>query len=253
MEFVIPGANARPTGIATGADGNLWVAEDGANKIGVFSPAGALLHEYPLPTPFSDPQSVVAGTDGRVWFAEYGVGQLGAMDSHGNLSEYPVGDSNSPYGLAFGADGYIWYTAEPATKDPFSAVGSITLGGILRPQVRLPTHTVLDFPSGIATAADGTVWFTVSNNNFVGRLTADGTPIEYTASWLVSPDQIIAGPDRNMWFTDAGGSLGRAKSDGTLTQYPVPSGSAAGITLGPDGNLWFTENLSGKIGRFLVP
>ena len=36
---------------------------------------------------------------------------------------------------------------------------------------------------------------------------------------------------------------------GTVTEFPVPSGSPVGITAGPDGNLWFTEQIANKIGR----
>ena len=36
---------------------------------------------------------------------------------------------------------------------------------------------------------------------------------------------------------------------GTITEFPVPSGTPEFITAGPDGNLWFTELQSGKIGR----
>ena len=35
---------------------------------------------------------------------------------------------------------------------------------------------------------------------------------------------------------------------GTVTEFPVPSGSPVGITAGPDGNLWFADS-AGKIGR----
>jgi virginiamycin B lyase len=35
---------------------------------------------------------------------------------------------------------------------------------------------------------------------------------------------------------------------GTVTEFPVPSGSPFAITAGPDGALWFTEG-TGNIGR----
>ncbi len=36
---------------------------------------------------------------------------------------------------------------------------------------------------------------------------------------------------------------------GTITEFPVPSGTPEFITAGPDGNLWFTEFNGDKIGR----
>jgi streptogramin lyase len=70
------------------------------------------------------------------------------------------------------------------------------------------------------------------------------------------PDQIVAGPDGNLWFTDLSGSIGRVTPAGVITQFPagLPTGEiAAGLAVGPDGNLWFTDSLTGTsnglIGR----
>jgi streptogramin lyase len=56
----------------------------------------------------------------------------------------------------------------------------------------------------------------------------------------------VAGPDGNLWFTDAGhNSIDRFTTDGALTTYtlpPAPTNANPGeITAGPDGNLWFLE------------
>lgn len=66
------------------------------------------------------------------------------------------------------------------------------------------------------------------------------------------PDQIVAGPDGNVWFTEnTGNAIGRVTSAGTITEFPLPTANAqaVGITLGPDGNLWFTESNTDKVGR----
>ena len=69
-------------------------------------------------------------------------------------------------------------------------------------------------------------------------------------------DQIVRGPDGNLWFTELGGGLGRVTPAGVVTEFPtgLPSGeSPAGLAVGPDGNLWFadpgTGTSSGLIGR----
>jgi streptogramin lyase len=66
------------------------------------------------------------------------------------------------------------------------------------------------------------------------------------------PAHIVAGPDGNLWFTNAANdSVGRITPSGDVTTY---SGLAAGvkepgaITAGPDQNLWFTS-LNNRIGR----
>src|SRR5262249_21455980 len=68
-----------------------------------------------------------------------------------------------------------------------------------------------------------------------------------------SPDDIVVGPDGNLYFTEAdAGKIGRLTTAGALTEFPVPSGvegEPRGILAGRDGNLYFTEYGAGKIGR----
>ncbi len=67
------------------------------------------------------------------------------------------------------------------------------------------------------------------------------------------PYGIAAGPDGNLWFTEALGKegIGRITPAGTVTEFSTgipPESRPTGIAAGPDGNLWFTE-VGGKIGR----
>lgn len=71
---------------------------------------------------------------------------------------------------------------------------------------------------------------------------------------------ITAGPDGNLWFTEAvnggqSGKIGRITPSGQISEFPLSSSyQAVSITAGPDSALWFTETASnkgqsGKIGR----
>jgi streptogramin lyase len=65
---------------------------------------------------------------------------------------------------------------------------------------------------------------------------------------------IAAGPDGNMWFTEAGGSgaIARITPQGQVTEFSqgITHGAPQGITVGPDGNMWVTESGgSGAIAR----
>ena len=77
-----------------------------------------------------------------------------------------------------------------------------------------------------------------------------------------APQEITAGPDGNMWFTDnfhpfgdpAAYDVGRVTPAGVVTTFKAPAPTtgcqcvgAAGITTGSDGNVWFTGNDSGKL------
>src|SRR3989442_725766 len=57
------------------------------------------------------------------------------------------------------------------------------------------------------------------------------------------PKGITAGPDGNLWFTEAGGNrIGRITTGGVIRESPSKAGiGPTEIAAGPDGNLWFTE------------
>ena len=66
------------------------------------------------------------------------------------------------------------------------------------------------------------------------------------------PDQIVAGPDGNVWFTDLSG-VGRINpATGAIKTFSTglpPGAIAAGLTVGPDKNLWFTLTTMHAVGR----
>ena len=161
------------------------------------------------------------------------------------LTEFPLASGVSPYGIALGADGAMWFT-ERATD----SVGRIASDGTLGPWTIL--EAAAD-PTAMAAGVDGSVWFTEQGLNRIGRLSPDGTLLEYdvpTANAAVAG--ITAGPDGAMWFTERAAHLiGRVDADGNFTEFRLPSTvpGPLGITTGADGALWFTEQRGNRIGR----
>lgn len=69
-----------------------------------------------------------------------------------------------------------------------------------------------------------------------------------------APQDIVAGPDGNIWFTERGANkIGRVTPDGVITEFDALDGltSPDWITVGPDGNLWYTgaKGGAGAVGR----
>ena len=64
-------------------------------------------------------------------------------------------------------------------------------------------------------------------------------------------DDIAAGPDGALWFTNAGSdSIGRISTGGAVTTFRSASiDGPRGIAAGPDGALWFANAGSDSIGR----
>jgi virginiamycin B lyase len=161
------------------------------------------------------------------------------------LTEFPLASGVSPYGIALGSDGAMWFT-ERATD----SVGRIALDGTLGPWTALEPGAD---PTAMAAGVDGAVWFTEQGLNRIGRLAPDGSLSEYdvpTGNAAVAG--ITAGPDGAMWFTErATHMIGRVDTDGNVTEFPLPSSvpGPLGITTGADGALWFTQQRGNSIGR----
>ena len=72
----------------------------------------------------------------------------------------------------------------------------------------------------------------------------------------MSIEQLINGPDGNLWFTewgDPGLPVRRITPAGTVTPFPAPAGvKLYHLAAGPDGNLWFTEFYQPRVARIIL-
>ena len=120
--------------------------------------------------------------------------------------------------------------------------------------------TVSEYQSGHGPAAatlgpDGNVWFVEGAANKIGRVSPDGTVVEFSAGLapFAGLADIAGGPDGNLWFTESiANRIGRITPAGEITEFSAGitfAGSPHGIAAGADGNLWFTEAVGSRIGR----
>jgi streptogramin lyase len=61
-------------------------------------------------------------------------------------------------------------------------------------------------------------------------------------STVGTDNEIVAGPDGNMWVTTEANNVVRVTPAGTMTPFPLGA-DAFGITVGPDGNLWASQEV----------
>jgi streptogramin lyase len=254
-EFALPAGNPgyppMPDGIAAGADGNLWVAETGINKIARVTPAGTIT-EFPVKGGML-PSAVTAGPDGNLWFAQRGG--VGYITPVGKVTIYKVDGIISS--ISPGSDGNLWFTENFRGK-----IGRVTPSGQIT-LFNVPTRPGggSSNPLTIAAGPDGNLWFTESRPeaNKIGRITTAGLFTEFSVPTAGSPRGIAAGPDGNLWFVHASTSaedrVVKITPAGVITEYALSSledSRPVSIVSGPDGNLWFTEsnNPNNKVARF---
>ncbi|MDP9023957.1 MAG: hypothetical protein M3N13_01100 [Candidatus Eremiobacteraeota bacterium] len=118
-----------------------------------------------------------------------------------------------------------------------------------------PTSGVTLAYNGSSSFASATVTAGAANipsktATLVGKAST-GTFAEFKVPAGSLIQDITAGPDGNLWFTEESAKLGRVTPSGTVTEFPLPSplSTLRGITAGADGNLWFADQGSNKIGR----
>jgi virginiamycin B lyase len=269
-----------PAHLTAGPDGNIWFTMNQGNRIGRITPSGAVTL-FPL-VDLNAP-GITAGPDGKVWFTVNGLdtggrSKIGSITTDGTILEYVI-DSN-PEEITTGPDGNLWYTSTDFNSN-FGKVGRISPEG-----VPLGEFTLSGLPFSITTGPDGNVWVTEADavpymgflpiaptDTGVARITTTGVVTEFHPiagiNWAM--DSITAGPDGNLWFTEAPrldhpAKIGSIRPDGSLVaELTLPDVITLNgyvrfktgiqivfggfdITVGPHGDLWFTQALAGKIG-----
>ena len=182
----------------------------------VYAQGDPAVTEYAIPTDLSKPFGITAGPDGAMWFAEGDGNKIGRLTMEGKMTEFaiPTAESN-PGLLTSGPDGAIWFVERDGNR-----IGRLTVEG---------QFTEFAIPSGgeqVQTASGKTI----------------------TTS---TPQGIVQGPDKALWFTEqSGNKIGRITTDGTITEYPLPTADSGplSILLGGDNQLWFTERAGNRIG-----
>jgi len=262
---------AKPGGITTGPDGNLWFT-NGWGALGRSTPSGALTF---FPTGDLRPRRIVTGSDGNLWFTTASA-FIGRMTTAGVLTAFPAtGPSDD---ITAGPDGALWFIAggyvsrmtidgtvtgypsgpnnERITAGPDGNVWTTTTDISVKRLVPNGAATAFSVPvsyglTDLAAGADGNVWFTSHYSQKVGKVTPTGVVTTYTAPFIGYPGEITAGADGNMWFANDGGFrfMGRITPAGAINVTSYVGGdkgaNLTGMTKGPDGKVWFLTSRSG--------
>jgi len=243
--FTIPTASSLTQSIAAGSDGNVWFAEQTADKIGRVTPSG-MFTEFSLATG-SSPFFITAGPDGALWFTEFASNKIGRITTGGTVTEFNIPTASArPETIATGPDRNIWFT------EGVGKIGRLSPGSGNVAEFAIPTTAGL--PLGITAGPDGNLWFVEQTAGKVGRITTGGTVTEFNPPTAGNGATLITtGPDGALWFTEANANqIARVTTAGAFSEFSIPTArsSPIGIALGPDARLWFTEASAGQIGAF---
>jgi virginiamycin B lyase len=253
-QYPIPTASSQPHGIALGSDGNLWITEFAASKIGQLN-TGGKISEAVTPSKKAGPNGIASGPGPNlnIWFTETNLARVAQITISGPpYTEYTLPDPSArPAGIALGSDGAMW-VADIGTNSIWK-VQQIRV----KPHVKFTQYHLTGNaqPTGITNGPDGALWFTEPGTNSIGRLPISGSPLtEYAVpTHNAGPIGIAAGTDNALWFTEQQSQkIGRISVTGVVTaEYPLTGAMTPdALVQGIDGNFYFTDTAKNKIGQF---
>jgi virginiamycin B lyase len=108
-----------PYDIQMAADGTLWVAHAGTNKIANVNPDTLAIKYYEIPDPASRIRRLGLSSDGMVWYGNSGRGRIGRLNpATGEVKEWPSpsGPNSHPYAFEVVKD-IIWYNESGMRPD----------------------------------------------------------------------------------------------------------------------------------------
>lgn len=200
---------------AVDAQGNVWVGEMHANRLGFLNTQTGLVTSWTPPGGQNGIMTTTVDVQGDAWFAEQYANYIGRFDKRQQTFRiFPLGTwKGSPLGpqdLHFDGRGFLWFTAEAAGAigrlDP--RTGAIRIWSIPSPAPEIPS----------------------------------------------SPYSLTITPNGRIWFGDfGGGAIGNLDPlTGQITLYDLPNPQTQVFSMATDttGRLWFTEVLPGKLGMF---
>ena len=262
--------------LAFGSDGNLWFTMECSEtvpKIG--SPVPVTIRSFVgrhdggrrgrYPARLCTPSTSSAEPTGIS-----GSPAASACPASAPTSPSPRSPPGSPFALANGPDGNVWYTGGATGLATVStSTGSRHGTDPDRRAAALPEHRRSSSPPA-PTATSGSPG-DVQRVPRIARLLELDRPLHPLgpvhgvqasgAHGLPLLGRITAGPDGNVWFTEPGVydhpgyKIGRIDPYGNVTEFATPTAGSmpSGITAGPDGNIWFTEPAVGKVGKLVLP
>ncbi|WP_460526606.1 virginiamycin B lyase family protein [Flindersiella endophytica] len=190
------GTGSVPTEVSAGSDGRIWFTLQGRNKIGRF--VDGKLEEIRIPTQQSGVSGIApAPGPGALWFTESSADRLGkvTVDSPPAITEYAVRPSAGlnrvgPVGIAAGADGAVWSTAQHDN----SILRSTADGSTIQ---RFQVPTSASAPQAIALGPGKDMWFTERSTGKVGRIAAGQSGLGISGMSLsVGPASAASGHEK---------------------------------------------------------
>jgi streptogramin lyase len=191
------GPGSGPVGIASGANGELWVTEDrdSPGEIAEIDPSTDVVSQNCLS--YDMPYAIVPGSDGALWFT-YGDDDIARITTGGSTSAIPASSASSALmPIVSGPDGNLWIgiSGSPAELERLSVTDVAT-------PFTLPSGSSASV-ARIGVGPDGQLW--LAGGGALTSISTSGAFTEYPGVYPAGDAiaGIAAGPGDTLWLTDA--------------------------------------------------
>ena len=246
---------------AVDGQGNVWVGEMHANRLGRLNAQTGVVTSWTLPAAQYGIMTTAVDAQGHAWFAEQNANYIGRFDPRRQTFRiFPLGTwRGSPLGpqdLSFDNRGMLWFTAEAGgligRLDPVTSAIRVW-------PIPSPTPEALSYPYSLSVTPNGQVWFGDFGGGVIGTLDPASSQITLydlpdTQVQVFSMASDAAG---RIWFTEVlPGKLGMFDpTTDTLTELPVPAISGGPpalyeLVIDHQENIWFVDVGANTLVRY---
>ena len=231
-----------PTGVATDASGNVYVADPINNKVQKFPAGGGA--PVTLGSGFSGPFGLAVDNFGDVFVADQGNNAVKEILVGGGLITLGSGFS-LPTGVAVDANGNV-YVADYNNN----AVKMIPAGN----GTPVTLSSGFSLPVGVAVDASGDVFVADRGDNAVYKIPAGSSSKVAIGSGYSSPYGVAIDASGNIFIADNFNSAVKWIAPGTSTPVVIGSGfgNPEGVAVDGAGNVYIAD-FSKKVVRQIVP